>query len=99
MRVLLSTAEEVDEVDFLVSGWGEQEMDLSEDLLKQWGDMLEKWDGRERWDPNGDKPRNKQLVKLVRKVCNLGHHETLLKYSSIICCTMIFVIISCSGYS
>ena len=99
MCVLLSTAEEVDEVDFLVSGWGEQEMDLSEDLLKQWGDMLEKWDGRERWDPNGDKPRNKQLVKLVRKVCYLGHHETLLNYSSIIYCTMVFVIISCSGYS
>ena len=61
--------DEGEEVDFLVSGWGDQEVDLRDDLLKQWGDMLEKWDGRERWDPSGDKPRNKQLVKLVRKVC------------------------------
>lgn len=52
----------VDEIedDVLLSGWGEVD-DMREDLLKDWGDLLEKWDGKE-------KARPKQLVKLCRKV-------------------------------
>ena len=34
---------------------------MREDLLKDWGDLLDKWDGKE-------KTRPKQLVKLCRKV-------------------------------
>ena len=52
----------VDEIedDVLLSGWGEVD-DMREDLLKDWGDLLDKWDGKE-------KTRPKQLVKLCRKV-------------------------------
>lgn len=52
----------VDEIedDVLLSGWGEVD-DMREDLLKDWGDLLEKWDGKE-------KARPKQLMKLCRKV-------------------------------
>ena len=57
--------------DILVSGWGgKDEEDLRDDLLKLWSDMLEKWDGRDKWDPKGEKTRSRQLVKLVRKVIN-----------------------------
>ena len=44
----------------LLSGWGEVD-DMREDLLKDWGDLLDKWDGKE-------KTRPKQLIKLCRKV-------------------------------
>ena len=58
-----------DDDDVLVSGWGgKSEEDLSDNLLKLWSDMLEKWDGRDKWDPKGEKTRSRQLVKLVRKV-------------------------------
>ena len=56
---LLPVDEGDDEV--LLSGWGEVD-DMREDLFKDWGDLLEKWDGK-------DKSRPKQLVKLCRKVC------------------------------
>ena len=62
------SVDELDEGDVLVSGWGDDDNDLNDDLLKQWSDMLERWDGRDKWDPKGDKPRSKQLCKLVRKV-------------------------------
>lgn len=61
-----------DDDEFIVSGWGDEEQDLSDDLLKQWHFMLEKWDGRDKWDPKGDKTRSRQLVKLVRKVTVIG---------------------------
>lgn len=50
------------EEETMVSGWGEAE-DMKEDLLKDWGEVLEKWDGKQR-----DKGRPKQLSKLCRKV-------------------------------
>jgi hypothetical protein len=49
------------EEETMVSGWGEAE-DMKEDLLKDWGEVLEKWDGKQR-----DKARPKQLSKLCRK--------------------------------
>jgi hypothetical protein len=60
--------DEQEEDDLIVSGWGDEEQDLSDDLLKQWHYMLDKWDGRDRWEPKGEKSRSRQLVKLVRKV-------------------------------
>ena len=61
--------DEGEEDDYLVSGWGDEDATmLREDLLKHWRDMLEKWDGFEKWDPKGDKSRPKQLIKLIRKV-------------------------------
>ena len=45
----------------MISGWGEADDDMREDLLKDWGELLEKWDGKH-------KTRPKQLVKLCRKV-------------------------------
>ena len=60
---LLNAAEvEEGEEETMVSGWGEAE-DMKEDLLKDWGEVLEKWDGKQR-----DKARPKQLSKLCRKV-------------------------------
>ena len=61
---LPSSLPPVDEVEeeTLVSGWGEAE-DMKEDQLKDWGELLEKWDGKHR-----EKNRPKQLVKLCRKV-------------------------------
>ena len=43
-----------------MSGWGKVE-DMREDLLKDWGDLLEKWDGKDRSRPS-------KLIKLCRKV-------------------------------
>ena len=60
---LLNAAQvEEGEDDVMVSGWGEAE-DMKEDLLKDWGEVLDKWDGKQR-----DKARPKQLSKLCRKV-------------------------------
>lgn len=56
------------EEETMVSGWGEAE-DLKEDLLKDWGEVLEKWDGKQK-----DKSRPKQLSKLCRKVSILLLH-------------------------
>ena len=50
-----------DDDDLVVSGWGEVD-DMREDLLKDWGELLEKWDGR-------DKMRPSKLTNLCRKVC------------------------------
>ena len=49
-----------DDDDVVVSGWGEVD-DMREELLKDWGELLEKWDGR-------DKTRPSKLVNLCRKV-------------------------------
>lgn len=51
-----------------MSGWGDDETDLRDDLIQKWGESLEKWDGRDKWDPLGEKPRNQKLCKLVRCV-------------------------------
>ena len=60
---LLNAAEVEDgEEETMVSGWGEAE-DMREDLLKDWGEILEKWDGKQK-----EKARPKQLSKLCRKV-------------------------------
>lgn len=59
---LMNPEVEEGEEDPMVSGWGEAE-DMKEDLLKDWGEVLEKWDGKQR-----DKARPKQLSKLCRKV-------------------------------
>ena len=48
----------------VISGWGDVD-DMREDLLKDWGDLLEKWDGKE-------KSRPKPLIKLCRKVNHLS---------------------------
>ena len=37
---------------------------MREDLLKDWGDLLEKWDGKDRSRPS-------KLIKLCRKVCDI----------------------------
>jgi hypothetical protein len=58
---LLNPEVEDGEEETMVSGWGEAE-DMKEDLLKDWGEVLEKWDGKQR-----DKARPKQLSKLCRK--------------------------------
>ncbi len=64
-----------------MSGWGDDEVDLRDDLLQRWSIMLEHWDGRDRWDPSGDKPRpSKELCKLVRCVSHLYTHYTILYY-------------------
>ena len=46
-----------------MSGWGEMD-DMREDLFKDWGELLDKWDGKE-------KARPKQLIKLCRKVLQI----------------------------
>jgi len=52
--------DEEDEV--LVSGWGEVDNSaFRDDVMTEWGSLLEKWDGR-------DKSRPKQLIKLCRQV-------------------------------
>ena len=50
----------IDDDDVVVSGWGDVD-DMREDLLKDWGELLEKWDGREKTRPS-------KLVNLCRKV-------------------------------
>ena len=60
---LVNPAEVEDgEEDPMVSGWGEEE-DMKEDLLKDWGEVLEKWDIKQR-----ERSRPKQISKLCRKV-------------------------------
>ena len=59
--MLYSFAE--DEDDMVVSGWGDIESPgMREDLLKDWGEILERWDGKERARPS-------RVIKLCRKVC------------------------------
>lgn len=55
------SAEFLEEDEILVSGWGDVNKDFSDDLVGEWGVMLEKWDGQ-------DKSRPKSLRKLCRKV-------------------------------
>ena len=50
------------EEETMVSGWGEAE-DMKEDLLKEWGEALEKWDIKQR-----ERTRPKLISKLCRKV-------------------------------
>lgn len=55
---IVSVEEEDD--DFVVSGWGDNE-GIREDLLKDWGEVLEHWDGKDRARPS-------RVIKLCRKV-------------------------------
>lgn len=55
------SAEFLEDDEILVSGWGDVNKDFSDDLVGEWGVMLEKWDGQ-------DKSRPKSLRKLCRKV-------------------------------
>lgn len=55
----------------LVSGWGDVE-GMREDLFKDWGEMLDRWDGK-------DKGRPSRVVKLCRKVCKLGRQWACVK--------------------
>ena len=55
------SAEFLEDDEILVSGWGDINKDFSDDLVGEWGVMLEKWDGQ-------DKSRPKSLRKLCRKV-------------------------------
>lgn len=57
-----SEVDDGEEETMMISGWGEAE-DMKEDLLKDWGEVLEKWDGKQK-----EKNRPKQLSKLCRKV-------------------------------
>jgi len=51
-----------DEDEVLASGWGEVDNSaFRDDVMTEWGSLLEKWDGRE-------KSRPKQLIKLCRQV-------------------------------
>ena len=78
--MLLYIAEE--ESDIIVSGWGDDEVDLRDDLLQRWSVMLEHWDGRDRWDPSGDRPRpSKELCKLVRCVSHYTHTIHIIYYT------------------
>ena len=45
----------------MVSGWGEEKPGMREDLLKDWGEILERWDGKDRARPS-------RVIKLCRKV-------------------------------
>ncbi len=58
----LAHTEAIPEDDIILSGWGDVD-DSREDLLKDWGHMLEEWDGRDK-----DKPKPNKLIKLCRKV-------------------------------
>ena len=49
-----------EEDDVVYSGWGDVE-GMKEELLKDWGEVLERWDGRDRVRPS-------KVVKLCRKV-------------------------------
>lgn len=65
--------DDVEESDIVVSGWGDDEGDLRDDLLQRWSERLERWDGRDKWEPGGEKLRSKQLCKLVR--CVRAHNN------------------------
>jgi len=58
---LLESRDLTEEDEVIVSGWGDVD-DTREDLLADWGAMLDDWDGR-------DKPS--KLVKLCSKVWTL----------------------------
>ena len=49
-----------DDDDVVMSGWGDVE-GMREDLLKDWGDILERWNGKDRTRPS-------RVIKLCRKV-------------------------------
>ena len=53
---------EDEEDEVMASGWGEVDNSaFRDDVMVEWGSLLERWDGR-------DKSRPKQLVKLCRQV-------------------------------
>ena len=56
------SVEALEDDEVLMSGWGDINKDFSDDLVGEWGVMLDKWDGQ-------DKSRPKSLRKLCRKVC------------------------------
>lgn len=59
--LILSTVED-EEDEVMASGWGEVDNSaFRDDVMVEWGSLLERWDGR-------DKSRPKQLVKLCRQV-------------------------------
>ena len=64
-----------DDDDLVVSGWGEVD-DMREDLLKDWGELLEKWDGR-------DKVRPSRLINLCRKVSSTYIHTLHVQMYSV----------------
>lgn len=55
------SVEALEDDEVLMSGWGDINKDFSDDLVGEWGVMLDKWDGQ-------DKSRPKSLRKLCRKV-------------------------------
>ncbi len=60
----MTHAETTRDDDIILSGWGDVD-DSREDLLQDWGHMLEEWDGRDR-----EKPKPNKLIKLCSKVGN-----------------------------
>jgi len=53
---------EDEEDEVMASGWGEVDNSaFRDDVMVEWGSLLERWDGR-------DKSRPKQLIKLCRQV-------------------------------
>lgn len=63
-----SLAEDEDD-DMVVSGWGDVERPgMRVDLLKDWGEILERWDGKDRARPS-------RVIKLCRKVCEGGRGQ------------------------
>lgn len=75
---LMNPEAEEGEEETMVSGWGEAE-DMKEDMLKDWGEILEKWDGKQK-----EKARPKQLSKLCRKVSLMRGLSSLTRRDSII---------------
>ena len=79
MCIVDCTEEEDDEI--LVSGWGDVE-GMREDLFKDWGEILERWVGKEKSRPT-------RVVKLCRKVEGkelLGHFVVLILFVCLFVC-------------
>lgn len=70
---IVRTLHMTDDDDLVVSGWGEVD-DMREELLKDWGELLEKWDGR-------DKTRPSKLVNLCRKVVTWSMYSNAHSYT------------------
>jgi hypothetical protein len=60
-EVVAEVDSDIDDEELLVSGWGDVTKDFSEDLVDQWGLLLERWDGQDKSRP-----------KTLRKLCSKG---------------------------
>ena len=79
---VVCAVEEGEGDEVLVSGWGEVD-DFGMEQLKDWQEVLDKWDGKEPQRPS-------RLVKLCRKV------HTLYSTVYIIMCILLHTLCSCT---